>query len=77
MFTVGIDVHLRSSAVCILDENGRRIKRFLHRGDPRTLVPLRRQVSKAASPSRGNVENPRTHGVNPQRFLKRQTHQGA
>jgi len=38
MLTVGLDVHLRSSAVCILDENGRRIKQFVVRGGPRETV---------------------------------------
>ena len=38
MFHIGVDVHLKSSAVCILDENGRRFKRFSHHGDPRSLV---------------------------------------
>lgn len=38
MFHIGIDAHLNSSAVCILDENGRLFKRFVHRGDLRSLV---------------------------------------
>jgi transposase len=38
MFHIGIDAHLNSSAVCILDENGRLCKRFIHRGDLRSLV---------------------------------------
>lgn len=38
MFHIGIDWHLRSSAVSILDDQGRLIKRFVHRGDPRSLV---------------------------------------
>jgi transposase len=38
MFHIGIDAHLNSSAVCILDENGGLFKRFIHRGDLRCLV---------------------------------------
>lgn len=38
MLTVGLDIHQSGTAVCILDENGSRVKRFLHRGHPRELV---------------------------------------
>lgn len=47
MWTIGLDVHLRSSAACILDENGMRIKQFAHRGDPRSLVKrLREEITQ-------------------------------
>lgn len=35
MLTVGLDVHQGSTAVCILDENGKRVKSLIHRGGPR------------------------------------------
>lgn len=38
MLTIGLDVHQRSSAVCILDENGRLFKQFTVRGGPRETV---------------------------------------
>jgi len=38
MLTVGLDVHQRTTAVCILDENGKKVKSFVHRGHPRGLV---------------------------------------
>lgn len=47
MFHIGIDSHQRSSAVSILDANRRSIKRFVHRGDPRSLVDrLEREVNE-------------------------------
>lgn len=45
MLTVGLDVHQGSTAVCILDGNGKRIKRFTHRGHPRELVGVLRGLS--------------------------------
>jgi transposase len=44
MFSVGIDVHLRSSAVCVLDERGAVVQEFVVRGDPRTLVERLRGI---------------------------------
>lgn len=38
MLTVGLDVHQGSTAVCILDENGKKVKGFVHRGHPRELA---------------------------------------
>lgn len=38
MFTVGIDVHQRSSSVCVLDEQGRQVRNFVMRDHPRMLV---------------------------------------
>jgi hypothetical protein len=38
MLTIGLDVHQGSTSVCILDENGKRVKRFTHRGHPREVV---------------------------------------
>lgn len=43
MFHIGIDCHQSSSAVSILNENGRQIKRFVHRNHPRTLLERLRQ----------------------------------
>ena len=34
MWSVGLDVHAKSSTYCILDENGRRLKRRTVRGSP-------------------------------------------
>jgi len=38
MFSVGLDVHLGYTLVCILDENGKEVKCIRHSGDPRGLV---------------------------------------
>ena len=46
MLTVGIDVHLNSSSVCILDENGRRVNQFLARTHPREMVDRLRQLEQ-------------------------------
>lgn len=40
MLTVGLDVHQASTSVCILDENGKKVKGFVHRGHPRDLPGL-------------------------------------
>lgn len=40
MWTVGLDVHQNATSVCILDEGGNRVKRFVHRGHPRGLVEV-------------------------------------
>lgn len=44
MLTIGLDVHLRSTNVCILDDNGRKIKQFRHCDDPRSLVERLRKT---------------------------------
>lgn len=38
MLSIGLDVHQRGTAVCILDENGRIVKQFWRPGSPRELV---------------------------------------
>jgi len=45
MLHVGLDVHERSSAVCILDENGKKVKEHSVRGHPRRVITwLRRHI---------------------------------
>jgi transposase len=46
MLTVGMDVHQGGTAVCILDENGARVKRFAHRGHPRELAAVLSRLSE-------------------------------
>jgi transposase len=46
MLTVGLDVHQGGTAACILDENGRRVKRFLHKGHPRELAGVLSTLSE-------------------------------
>lgn len=46
MLTVGLDVHQGSTAVCILDENGLRVKRFTHRGHPRDLAGVLEKLNE-------------------------------
>jgi len=46
MLTIGLDVHQASTAVCILDENGNRVKRFTHHGHPRELVKVLRALDE-------------------------------
>ena len=44
MWSVGLDVHWRTSTVCILDENGKKVKgRTIRGGWPKLLTWLRRQ----------------------------------
>lgn len=38
MLSIGIDVHLRNSTVCILDRNGKEVRQFQVRGGPRKLI---------------------------------------
>lgn len=40
MLFVGLDVHQRSSAVCILDKNGKRVKQMQVRGHPSKVVEV-------------------------------------
>lgn len=46
MLTIGLDIHQGSTAVCILDQSGKRVKRFTHHGPPRALVALLEQLTE-------------------------------
>lgn len=37
MYTIGLDVHQSCTSICILDQSGQRVKRFVHRGHPADL----------------------------------------
>lgn len=37
MYTIGLDVHQSCTSICILGHDGRRVKRFVHRGHPADL----------------------------------------
>jgi transposase len=39
MYYVGLDVHMRKTSVCILDDNGKRVKQFEVRGPRREVIP--------------------------------------
>ena len=44
MWFVGLDVHQRSSAVCILDKNGKRVKRMQIRGPWSKVIEVLREI---------------------------------
>jgi transposase len=53
MLSVGIDVHLRSSAVCVLDENGKVVEELVVREDPRGVVE---RLKRLAAPIQVVIE---------------------
>ena len=46
MLSVGVDVHARSSQVCILDQNGKLVREFAIRGAPAKLIEALSKVKK-------------------------------
>lgn len=44
MWSIGLDVHQSGTAACILDECGKVVKTFFHRGHPRSLVERLRAI---------------------------------
>ena len=46
MLTIGLDVHQGATAVCILDQNGERVKRFTHHGHPSELADVLGQLDE-------------------------------
>ena len=44
MYSIGLDVHRRSTALCILGPKGRVVKRESIRGHPRKVVDRLRQL---------------------------------
>ena len=45
MLKVGLDVHERNSALCVLDENGKIVERFTVRGHPRKVLERLRRIT--------------------------------